>query len=57
MATIFFLILKLSGSLFISWFWIIVVIAIDVWPVNKIRELKNEIEELEEKIQRIESKN
>ena len=55
MVTILFISLKLLGGLYIGWFWIIIAIGIDVWPVNRQRELKNRIQELEEKIEEMES--
>lgn len=49
MFTIFFIILKLTHSLLLSWFWVILAFVIDVMINREYNSLKQRIYELEDK--------
>jgi hypothetical protein len=52
MFTIFFIILKLTHSLLLSWFWVILAFVIDVMINREYNSLKQRIYELEDKYEK-----
>lgn len=51
MITTLFVILKLTGNLFMGWLWVILAIVIDALLANESRNLKRRIQQLEEEIE------